>query len=74
MEGHADTSRLNHADIQHFRCVPSLSAVSSSGTLRRRVVGPAELLTLTARTVIYLAGLDAARPAVNTGIGAKCGK
>ena len=75
MEGHAGARWLNHADIRHFSLHAEffgselVGHIAAGGSLAQ-----AELLTLTARTVIYLAGLDTARPAVNTGIGAKCGK
>lgn len=57
MEGHAGTSRLNPADVQHF----SPHAETFGGELVGHVSAgappaPARLLTLTARTVIYLAG------------------
>ena len=75
MEGYADAGRLNHAYVQHF----SPHAETFGGEPVGHVTAAsrqylAELLTLTARTVIYLAGSTPRGWLVNSGIGAKCGK
>ena len=75
MEGYADARRLNHAEVQQFSLHAQtfegepVGHVSAASRQRR-----AELLTLTARTVIYLSGSTPRGRLVNSGIGAKCGK
>ena len=57
MEGYADAGRLNHADVQHFSPHAETfggEPVGHVSAASRQYL--AELLTLTARTVIYLAG------------------
>ena len=75
MEGHARASQLNRVGVQlvstHAQTFGGepVGHVSAASHQHR-----AELLTLTARTVIYLAGPTPRGPLVNSGIGAKCGK